>query len=126
MSNDQSWRAFKERVVQLSNEAMRARYMSTDAGVGSEILQARKKGLSSENMFQLRQKWSPIAWPHSDGLDFEISPLSARTLGQSMLDPEIDQMLVDATRQAITENVGDILTTLLADTIHDNDLQGDH
>ena len=117
MSAD-SWNKYRGRITELANDAMRVRYLSSDANVGSSILQARKKGLSDQNLFALRQGWSPISWEPRAGLHFEISELNMMALGASGLDPEIDQIMVDSATEAAIENHGDIISAFLYEAVH--------
>lgn len=117
IASEHTWALYRQRIVERANEQMRVRYFSSDANIGSEILKRRRKGLSPQNLFMLQQGWSPIAWERKPGLHFEISELSMAALGESGLDPEIDQMMVDVAEELLAEDADGILTELIQDLI---------
>ena len=117
IASERTWNRYREDIAKQANLDMRERFLSSDANVGTSILQERRKGLNAKNMFLLQQGWSPISWERQSGLHFEISELNMRALGEAALDPEIDQMIVDIAEDLLAENANDILTELIQDLI---------
>jgi hypothetical protein len=114
MIDPKKWREYGTEIRERANISMREMYLSSDANLGSEILKARKKALSSGNMFTLLQSWSPIAFLSSrPGLQFEISEISMMSMGESALDPEIDETVMNATIDVISEDFEGMLSTLI-------------
>lgn len=115
--SDRAWDLYRQKIVEDANVWMRNRFLGSDATMGSEILKKRKKGLSPQNMFILRQSWSPISWERTYGLRFEISEMNMAAMGEDALDPEIDLMLVDAARSALIENHANVVEQMIQDLI---------